>query len=87
MCNVTVPVLPSYIQSSLTRGAVCVALIITCFGSLFPKDNVPQTLTFWFVVIVESCIIVTSVASSCWVELCTQKGHQNLSTDMQLTAS
>ena len=26
----------------------------------------PQTLTFWFVVIVESCIIVTSVASSCW---------------------
>lgn len=66
MCNVTVPVLSSNIQS-LTLEAVCVALIVTCFGSLSPKDNVPETLTFWFVVIiVESCLIVTSVAGSCW---------------------
>ena len=59
MCNETVPVLPSNIQSSLTREAVCVALMRTCFGSLSPNDNVPETLTFWFVVIVESCLIVT----------------------------
>ena len=52
MCNVTVPVLSSNMQSSLTWEAVCVAFIITCFGSLSPKDNVPETLIFWFVVIV-----------------------------------
>lgn len=66
MCNVTVPVLSSNMQSSLTWEAVCVAFIITCFGSLSPKDNVPETLIFWFVVIVESCLMVTSVAGSCW---------------------
>ena len=98
MCNVTVPVLSSNIQSSLTWEAVCVALIITCFGSLSPKYNVPESLTFCSVVIVESCLIVTSVAGSLlfagwvgllaqvWVELCTQKGHQNLNTDMRLIA-
>ena len=59
------------------------AFIINCFGSLSPKDNKPETLTFWFVLIVESCLIVTSVAGRCWA-VCTQKGHDNLKMDMQL---
>ena len=66
MCNMTVSVLSSNIQSSLTREAVCVALTITCFGSLSPKDNVPETFTCWFLVTAESCLIVTFVGGICW---------------------
>lgn len=36
-------------------------------GSLFPKDNVPETLTFWFVLIVDTWLMVTSTLGTWWL--------------------
>lgn len=67
MCNVIVLVLFFNMQFFLIWEVVCVVFIIICFGFLFLKDNVLEILIFWFVVIVESCLMVIFVVGSCWV--------------------
>ena len=61
-----------------------------------PKDNVPETSSFWFVVMAKSCLIVTSVVGSfgvvgsgldvTWHSKVTSEFEQRYAVDWWLTS-